>query len=336
MKPLSSPSEFSTLIQKFFLERLLSQKNASPQTVAAYRDTFKLFFAFAEQQLKKCPAKLTLNDFNAKLVLQFLDYLESNRANSIRSRNARLAAIHSFAHYVALQCPPALQLAQQILAIPMKRFDQPLVGFLSRIEIDALLAAPNRNSWCGQRDRVLLAVLYNTGARVSELIGVCVADLTLDAGTPTIRLRGKGRKQRTLPLWKETAVEIRAWIKHHDLQPNQPLISSRQGGPMTRSNIAERLALMVSAAAKQCPTLINRRITPHILRHSIAMHMLQAGVDITVIALWLGHESPVTTHRYIEADMAMKERVLATISEPKAKRIRYRPSDSLLKFLEGL
>lgn len=336
LNTLSNPSEFSKLIQKYFFERLLRQKNASPQTVAAYRDAFKLFFAYAEQQLHKSPAKFTLNDFNANAVLQFLDHLESNRGNSIRSRNARLAALHSFAKYVTLQCPQALHLAQQVLAIPMKKFDQPLVGFLSRVEMDALLASPNTSSWCGKRDRILLALMYNTGARVSELISVCVSDVSLDAGAPSIRLRGKGRKQRTLPLWKDTASEVRSWIKHQSLQPHQPLLPSRQGGPMTRSNIAERLSLIASVAAKQCPTLIKRRISPHILRHSIAMHMLQAGVDITVIALWLGHESPVTTHKYIEADMAMKERALLKISEPRTKRIRYRPSDSLLKFLEGL
>jgi site-specific recombinase XerD len=276
MNTLSNPSEFSKLIQKYFLERLLRQKNASPQTVAAYRDAFKLFFAYAEQQLHKPPAKFTSNDFNANAVLQFLDYLERERGNSIRSRNARLAALHSFAKYVTLHCPPALHLAQQILAVPMKKFDQPLLGFLSRVEMDALLATPNTSSWCGQRDRILLALMYNTGARVSELIGVCVTDVTLDAVAPSIRLRGKGRKQRTLPLWKETASDVRAWIKHQALQPHQPLLPGRQGAPMTRSNIADRLSLVVSVAAKQCPTLING--TSFLTTAVYCRRLLQDGV----------------------------------------------------------
>jgi integrase/recombinase XerD len=335
MMSVSNPGEFASLLQRFFMDRLIRQKNASPQTVAAYRDTFKLLLQYSEQQLKKRPAAFVLNDFDAKLVLCFLDYLESERKNSVRSRNARLAAIHSFANFVSLQHPQALHQIQQILAIPMKRYDQPLLGFLSKDEVEALLAAPDTRTWCGQRDRIMLAVLYNTGARVSELINVSVADVTFE-GSASIKLRGKGRKQRTLPLWRQTAREIRDWVKRQSLQADDPLVPSRLGCRMTRSNVCARLALAVKVVAEAYPRLQQCKITPHILRHSIAMHMLQSGVNITVIALWLGHESPTTTHRYVEADLAMKERALNSVNQPIAKKTRYQAPDALLRFLDGL
>lgn len=332
---LTDPTEFASLLQRFFAERLLQQKNASPRTIAAYRDTFRLLFGYAKRERGTPPAKLTLNDFDSALTLDFLTYLETERRNTVRSRNARLAAVRAFAHYVAMQCPPALQLMQQILAIPMKRFEKPLLGFLSRDEVQALLAAPDTTTWCGLRDRMMLTLLYNSGARVSEMIGIRVADVTL-ATTSSVRLHGKGRKQRTVPLWKETAAEIRRWLTYADLKAEHPLIPTRKGLPMTRTNAAERLALAVRDATERCPQLQGRQISPHTLRHTTAMHLLQAGVDLTVIALWLGHESPVTTHGYVEADLAMKERALATIAPPGAKRHRYRPTDAVLKFLESL
>ena len=333
---LTDPAEFASLLQRFFAERLLQQKNASPRTIAAYRDTFRLLFGYAERERGTPPAKLTLNDFDSTLTLDFLTYLETERRNTVRSRNARLAAVRAFAHYVSLQCPPALQLMQQILAIPMKRFEKPLLGFLSRDEVQALLAAPDITTWCGLRDRMMLTLLYNTGARVSEMIGIRVADVTL-ATTSSVRLHGKGRKQRTVPLWKETAAEIRRWLAYADLKAAHPLVPTRKCLPMTRTNVAERLALAVRDATKRCLQLQGRHISPHTLRHTTAMHLLQAGVDLTVIALWLGHESPVTTHGYVEADLAMKERALATIAPPGAgKRQRYRPTDAVLKFLASL
>lgn len=332
---LNNPAEFAVLLQRFFAERLIQQQNVSPRTVAAYRDTFRLLLGYAERKLGKQPVKLTLGDFNATLVLDFLAHLETERHNSIRSRNARLAAVLAFARYVALQCPPALHLAQQIRAIPMKRFEKPMPGFLSRTEIRALLVAPDANAWCGRRDRILLALLYNTGARVSELIGVRVDDVTLEV-TPMLRLHGKGRKQRTVPLWKETAAEVRHWLQYAGLRAEQPLVPGRHGLPMTRTNVAERVALAALAATKQCPQLEGRNVSPHTLRHTTAMHLLQSGVDITIIALWLGHESPSTTHGYVEADLAMKERALAAVSPPGTKHARYKPTDALLKFLDSL
>lgn len=336
MNPLLAvPTEFAALLQRFFAERLIQQQNASPRTVAAYRDTFRLLLNYAERATGKPPTKLALCDFDAAMVLDLLAHLEAERHNTVRTRNARLAAVRAFAHYVALQSPPALHLAQQILAIPMKRFERPMLEFLSRDEVRALLAAPGVTTWCGRRDTAMLALLYNTGARVSELIGIRVGDITL-AATASVRLHGKGRKQRTVPLWKETATEIRQWLRYADLRAEQPLIPNRSGLPMTRTNVAERLNLAVSTAEVTFPQLAGRRISPHTWRHTTAMHLLQAGVDLTVIALWLGHESPVTTHGYVEADLAMKERALATITPPETKHKRYRPTDKLLQFLEGL
>lgn len=332
---LSNPREFSSLVQRYFVERLMQQKNASPQTIAAYRDTFRLLLQYREQECGKSVQTFTLNEFNAAFVLKFLNFLESKRKSSVRTRNARLTALHSFARYVSLQCPQALDLCQQILAIPSKRFEKPMVGFLSREEIQSLAVAADLTSWCGRRDRILLAVLYNTGSRVSELLSIRVADVNLGT-SPSVRLHGKGRKQRTVPLWKETAAQIREWIKSESLSPNDPLLPSRFGKRMTRTNVAERLSLLAKVASVKCPALKKRRVTPHTVRHSTAMHLLQAGVNITVIALWLGHENPCTTHGYVEADLSMKEQALKSVSSPKTKERRYRPPDSLLQFLEGL
>ena len=333
--PLTDPMVFAGLLQRFFAERLLQQKNASPRTIEAYRDTFRLLLRYAARETGKPPARLALGDCDAPLVLGFLTHLETQRHNTARSRNARLAAVRAFAHYIAWQCPEALPVTQRILAIPMKRFEKPLLGFLSREEVQAVLAAPDASTWCGRRDQVLLAVLYNTGARVSELIGIRVADVTF-AATSSIRLHGKGRKQRTVPLWRPTAMALRNWLRYADLRADQPLVPARSGMPMTRTSVAERLALAVAVATASCPTLRGRRISPHTLRHTTAMHLLQAGVDITVIALWLGHQSPATTHTYIEADLAMKERALNAIAPSGTPRNRYRASDALLKFLDDL
>lgn len=335
MNTLTHPSEFAALLQRFFTERLLQQQAASPRTVAAYRDAFRLLLGYAEDQCHKSAAQLTLLDIDADLIVGFLAHLEEERHNTVRSRNARLAAIRAFAQYVASQCPPALFIAQRILAIPMKRTDKPMLGFLSRSEAKALLDAPSRETWSGRRDRALLKVLYNTGARVSELIGVHVNDVELDV-TPSVRLHGKGRKQRTVPLWKDTATDVRRWIDFAGLHADQALLPNRWGRPMTRSNVAERIAIAANSAAKGCPSLLGRSISPHTLRHTTAMHLLQSGVDITVIALWLGHESPSTTHGYVEADLAMKERALSAIAPLTTRRSRYRPPDALLKFLEAL
>lgn len=269
------------------------------------------------------------------LVLAFLDHLEGERHNTIRSRNARFAAIRSFAHFAALKDPTALPSLQGVLAIPMKRFDRPLLGFLSKPEIQAILEAPPADRWSGQRDRIMFATLYNTGARVSELTALRLADVVLD-GSACVHLRGKGRKDRSVPLWRTTATHLRQWRSQIDDRPDRPLFPSTSGGRLTRPAVTARLRLAVQRAAAQCPSLKHRRVAPHCVRHATAMHMLQAGVDITVIALWLGHESPATTHMYVEADLAMKERALQAVQSPRLKQTRYQPPDRLLAFLQRL
>lgn len=326
---------FPTLLQKFFAQRLLQQRHASPRTVAAYRDSFRLLLAFASGQLHKRPSDIAMEDLNAKLVLGFLNHLEQERHNCIRSRNARFAAIRSFMEYVSFEEPSSLALTRSVLAIPMKRFEQPIVGFLSRDHIEAILAAPDANTWVGQRDRVMLATLYNTGARISELLGMRVADLVFGP-TSWICIHGKGRKERSVPLWRDTANELKRWLRHYPRAPEAPLFPGRTGDPLTRIGFTERLKLAALGASEQFPELAKRRIFPHIVRHSLAMHMLQAGVDITVIALWLGHESPVTTHRYVEADLQMKERALKALQAPSRSPLRYHPSDDVLRFLQSL
>jgi site-specific recombinase XerD len=313
----------------------MQQLQASPCTVAAYRDTFRLLLAFVHRELGKQPSDLVIEDLSATLVLDFLRYLEVERHNCARSRNARFAAIRSFMEYVAFQEPSALAIVQTVLAIPMKRFEQPLIGFLTREHIEAILAAPDPTTWAGQRDRVMFATLYNTGARVSELIGMQIGDLIVDPSA-SVRIRGKGRKERSVPLWRDTAAQLKRWLREYPRAPEQPLFPSRSGGVLTRIGLTDRLKLAAKCAARQYPELEKRRIFPHLIRHSIAMHMLQAGVDITVIALWLGHESPATTHRYVEADLAMKERALKALQAPSRSPLRYQPKDSVLKFLQSL
>ncbi len=335
MKALHQTNSFPALLQQFFLERLIQQRNASTQTVASYRDSFCLLLRFAESHLGKAPERLTLTDLDAPLILAFLNYLENERHNKIRSRNARFAAIRSFMHFAALMEPAALPVIQRVLAIPMKRFDKPLLGLLSRDEIQAILDAPDVTTWCGHRDRAMFTVLYNTGGRVSEITGLQVSDVVLP-GCAAVHIRGKGRKERSVPLWRVTVTEVRKWLARTHAGPDQPLFPGWSGTRMTRPAVTARLQLAVKKAALVCPQLAKRDVTPHVVRHSTAMHMLQSGVDITLIALWLGHESPATTHMYVEADLAMKERALNAVQPPHLKQTRYQPSDRVLHFLETL
>jgi site-specific recombinase XerD len=328
-------SHFANLVEEFFLDRLIRQRNSSPQTVAAYRDCFRLLFEFVREHRSKSTDRLVLADLDAPLVLAFLDHLEKVRKNSIRSRNARLAALRSFLRYACLKDPQSLATIQRTLAIPMKRHSRPQVGFLLREEVQAIINAPDPSTWAGQRDQALLATLYNTGARVSEAINIKIADAALD-GSPTIRLHGKGRKDRTVPIWPATAIQLRRWLKRIDRVPDKPLFPTLSGGLLTRSAVTDRVRRAVQAAVGKCASLARQRISPHTFRHTTAMHLLQSGVDITLVALWLGHESPVTTHIYVEADLKMKEAALKAVRPPSTKPIRYEPPDRLLRFLQEL
>ncbi len=326
---------FSSLVQEFFTQRLVAQSNVSRQTVISYRDTFRLLLRYAERVLRKPATTLNLHDLDASFISSFLDHLEKERGNSVRTRNARLAPIRSFLHYAALRDPASLATIERVLAIPMKRFDRPVLGFLTREEVDAIVDAPDPACWTGHRDQVMFATFYNTGARLSEISALCVADADLERNM-SLRIQGKGRKQRVVPLWKSTAARLKRWLKCVNPRPEAPLFPNRDGAPLSRSGIEKRLRQAVRTASLQCPTLRNRQVSPHTFRHTTAMHLLQSGVDIAVIALWLGHESPATTHIYIEADLTMKEQALKRVEEPPNKYVRFRASDKLIAFLDGL
>jgi site-specific recombinase XerD len=331
----SSSSRFATLVQDFFCRRLIDQQNASGETIAAYRDAFRLLFGFLQDVRNKTPASLTLADLDAETIAAFLDYLETQRHNSIRTRNARLAAIRAFLKYTAARDPEALPTVQRVLTIPMKRFVRQTLGYLSCEEITAVLKAPDSSTWSGHRDRVLFSLLYNTGARVSEAVALRRSSVTLKPAR-RVEIEGKGRKQRIVPLWKSTASQLNEWLKRVDAPPDTPLFPNRFGQPLSRSGVERRLRAAVRTASSLCPTLAAKRVSPHTLRHTTAMHLLQSGVDITVIAMWLGHESPATTHQYVEASLAMKDQALAKLEEVPVRSVRYRPGDQLLRFLDDL
>jgi site-specific recombinase XerD len=326
---------FPQLVQDFFLRRLIDQRGASARTVEAYRDAFELLLGFAEHRTGKPPSTLGLADLDAPLVLDFLDHLETERGNCTRTRNARLAAIHSFMRYAAVRDPASLPITARVLAIPAKRFDRPVLGYLTREQIAAILAAPDRRTWSGHRDAVLLATLYNTGARVSEITGLRARDVLLDRQT-AVHLHGKGRKERVIPLWKNTASDLRGWLTQISPAPAGPVFPNRAGAAMSRSGVRDRVARAVTVAARRCPSLRGRPVSPHTLRHSTAVHLLESGTDLAVIALWLGHSSPAVTHGYLEADLAAKEAVLQRLADPGPSPTRFHPGDRLLAFLDTL
>ena len=326
---------FDQLVQDFFVRRLINERGVSPRTVESYRDAFELLFGFIEARLGKSPTKLVMADVDAPVILDFLDHLEIDRHNTARTRNARLAAIHSFMRYAALRDPASLPITTRVLAIPAKRFDRPMLGYLTREEVAAILTAPDRATWSGQRDSVLLAVAYNTGARVSELIGLQVRHVLLDRQS-ALHLHGKGRKERVIPLWTNTAATLRSWLDTIPTEPETPVFPNRNGTAMTRSGVRDRLDRAVATAEHACPSLAGRHISPHTLRHSTAVHLLESGADLTVIALWLGHSSPAVTHHYLEADLATKEATLARLNDPSPSPTRFRAGDRLLAFLDSL
>lgn len=323
------------VLEAFFSERLQRLRRASPCTIAAYRDAFRLLLGFAKAHLGKEPSALLLADLDASLVGAFLDHLETERGNSVRTRNARLAAIHSFFRFAAVREPEHAWVIQRVLAIPQKRFDRSLVTFLSRNEVDALLAVPDGATRLGRRDRVLLLLAVQTGFRLSELTALRVEDLVLGAGAHA-RCHGKGRKERCTPLARATARALRAWIAETGAKGSDLVFRSRRGTRLSHDAVQRLVAKCVRLAGTTCATLRRKHVTPHVLRHTTAVHLLEAGVDRSVIALWLGHEQVETTQIYLDADLAMKERVLARTAPPAVGTSRFRPKDSLLAFLEGL
>lgn len=322
-------------LEAYFTERLIRQRRASPHTIASYRDTFRLLFAYIQQTTGTPPSRLQITDLDAATIGAFLQHLEQERQNTARARNIRLAAIHSFFHYCALRHPEHAALIQRVLAIPRKRAEKRTVTFLTPVETQALLDAPNRSTWAGRRDHALLLTAVQTGLRISELLGLTRADTQLATGAH-VRTIGKGRKERVVPLTKQTVAVLRAWLRETTDQPRSPLFPSRDGGTLTRDAIERRLAQHVNTAQHACASLRSKRVTMHTMRHTAAMNLLAAGVDTSTIALWLGHEQERTTHIYLHADLELKQRTLDRLTPPEGRPGRYRAPDTLLAFLEGL
>lgn len=327
--------DFPELLQSFFSSRLLTQRRASPHTIATYRDTFRLLLQFAHKRLAKPPSEVVLADLTAPFITAFLDNLEGDRRNAIRTRNLRMAGIRSFFQYAALESPQQAALVQRVLAIPSKRFERKLIGFLSRAEIEALLGAPDRKYWRGRRDYALLLMAIQTGLRVSELTALRQNDVTLGQGAH-VRCEGKGRKERCTPLAKSTVIVMAEWLREQHLATTQVLFPNARGGRLSSDAVQCLVSKYAAAAKLECDSLKNKRVTPHVLRHTAAMELLQAGVDRSVIALWLGHESLETTQIYLDADLALKEEALKRTAPLEATGLRFRPDDRLLAFLKGL
>lgn len=326
---------FPALLQNFFTDRLRSQMEASPNTIAGYRDTFRLFLRFAGVKRGKGPTKLRIEDLDAELVGDFLLHIETARRNSARSRNIRLAAIRSFFRYVAMNKQAYLLHCQKILAMPSKRYVRRTVNFLDHAEIEALLKAPDRATWAGRRDHLILLIALQTGLRASELVNLRRQDIVLGVGAH-IRCEGKGRKQRCTPLREETVKRLELWLKEHQGPESDPLFPTIRGDRMSRDAFEHLVRKYTLSASASCGSLVGKRVSPHVLRHSTAMELLQHGVDQSVIALWLGHESVETTQVYLHADLRLKEKVLSSMAATTGKPGRYRPGDKLLAFLEAL
>ena len=333
---MNSDTYLAPLLEAFFTDRLMKQRDASPNTVDSYSTAFKLLLAFAREKLKKAPVKLLLKEFDAPFICRFLDHLESDRGNCARTRNARLAAIQSFFNYIAIREPRHSALIQRVLDIPTKRWEKKPVDFLKRHEVDALLDAPDLSTWLGRRDRAFMAVMAHTGLRVSEMIGLRFKDVEV-AGQVCIRCTGKGRKQRVTPLKPPVAAILRDWFKECEASPEQPLFpNSRTRGHLSRDAVEYMLKKYVKVAQERCPSLAEKRVTPHVLRHTCAMELLQSGVVPATISLWLGHESPDSIQCYLHADIEMKQMALEKTAPFGLPSGRYQPEDSLMSFLEGL
>jgi len=332
---MTSSTDFAPRLERFFTQRLIAQRQVSPHTIASYRDTFRLFLKFAQHRLHKPPAELAFSDMDVTLVETFLDHLEQNRGVSARSRNLRLSAIRSFFNYAAYFEPAHAGRIQQILAIPAKRHDRRLVGFLTPPEIDALLAAPDTQTWIGRRDHTWLLVAFQTGLRLSEMTGLHRTDVELNTGQH-IRCIGKGRKERCTPLTVGTTKVLKAWIKEPAPRGSLLLFPTVRGNRMSADAVQYLFAKYTAVARQTCSSLESKRVTPHISRHTAAMELLQAGVDPSVIALWLGHESIKTTQMYLDANIALKEAALEKTAPLSGRASRFQAGDQLLHFLNNL
>lgn len=322
-------------VKRYFTEYISGQRNYSLNTIISYRDAIRLFLSYLQDHKKVAPSQITVRDICAKNIMDFLNEIQESRSNSTVTRNGRLAAIRSFVNYLLLMEPTLSFDLQAVLVIPVKRTNLRVLDFLTHEEMDAVIDASDERTWSGKRDRILFETMYNTGARVSEIVGLTVSDVKLNPGG-TVRIMGKGRKERVLPLWKSTARVLSKWIAANHLNGSDALFANARGTHMTRSGVEKRLRDLVCKASDVCPSLKTKRVSPHTLRHTTAMHLLQSGVDITLIAMWLGHESIETTHIYITTDMEMKEKALKTLQEPSRGDFRFRPNDKLMAFLESL
>lgn len=330
---MTTPSPaFAKLVESFFVRRLINQRQASPNTVSSYRDTFRLLLKYCEKQLHKRASQLELSDIDATLVSEFLDTLEADRNNSASSRNVRLAAIRSFFRYAALESPAESAHIQRVLSIPSKRHDRRLISFLTRDEIDALVATPDLNTWIGRRDHMLLLIGLQTGLRLSELVRLEEKDVVLGSSS-YLRVIGKGRKERCTPLTKQTAKLLKSWMKE---TVNNVIFPTKQGKVLSADAVQHLLSKYVELASQRCKSLKTKRVTPHMMRHSCAMELLQSGIDRAMIALWLGHESVETTQIYLHANLTMKENILAKTKMHKGRRGKFKPDDQLLAFLTSL
>ena len=332
---MSTTVSFPTLLQRFFTQRLMQQRRASPHTIGSYRDTFRLLLHFAQARLGRPPTQLAFEQIDAPFVAAFLDELENGRGIAARTRNLRLTAIRSFFRYSAFEAPAHAAQIQRVLAIPSQRFMRAQVGFLTRPELEALLAAPDSHTWSGRRDHAILLVAVQGGLRLSELTGLRRDTVILGTGAH-IRVLGKGRKERATPLTKQTVAVLRAWLREIPDKADATVFPNARGGRLSADGVQYLLTKHVATASKTCPSLQQRRVTPHMLRHTTAMELLLAGMDRALIALWLGHESVETTQIYLDANLAMKEQALAKTAPPEGKPGRYRPDDQLMAFLKRL
>lgn len=332
---MTAASDFARLLGAFFTERLIRQRQASPHTIASYRDTFRLLVQYAQRELHKAPSQLAITDLDTPFIGAFLDHLEKKRQNGARTRNARLAAIHSFFRYVSLHEPQSAAIAQRVLAMPNKRYTRRPVEFLNSTEIDALLDAPDPATWAGRRDRTLLLVAVQTGLRASELIALCWGDVVLGTGAH-LRCHGKGRKQRCTPLRKDAAAALRAWQRESQDDSATPVFPNQRGVTLSHDGLDYILSKHLATARTHCPALRKKRVTPHSLRHTAAMELLRNGADRALIALWLGHESVETTYIYLHADLELKEQAMAKTHSSAMRPGRYRPDDAVLAFLKSL